>query len=245
MKTIAIVPVKGREPLLKHTISRLVRQVDRVIVAGHTETERIICVNRGAMFYFCEPDMPLGAKWQLCADVAMALEPDAVLIMGSSDMISDNWIERMGQYLEEGYAMAGTSGIHFLDVQPQNFKRLMHWKGYTNDRKGEPIGTGRIISAAAVRMANGFVFDRNKNHALDWSNMQILANIKDKWGNKFIKCADYSHDYEAKCLSISTYKWENKHKFPHVLQDSASTKVDNVDEFLSEWFNECINLFNE
>lgn len=245
MKTIAIVPVKGREPLLKHTISRLVRQVDRVIVAGHTDVEATICQNRGAMFYFCEPEMLLGAKWQLCADVAMALEPDALLIMGSSDMISDNWLQVMGRYLEEGYAMAGTSGIHFLDVQPRNVKRLVHWHGYTNDRNGEPIGTGRLISAKAVQMANGFVFERNKNHGLDWSNMQVLSKIMDKWGKNFIKCADYSHDFEVKCLSISTYKWENKHKFPHVLQDSASTVIQNTDEFLTEWFNECINLFNE
>lgn len=243
MKVIAVLPCKGREPLLKLTVSRLLKQCDAVIVAGHTITERAACA--GAEFLMCNPDMPLGAKWQLCIDVAMTQKPDAILIMGSSDMISDNWIPELYKYLDEGYAMVGTSGIHFLDVQMRNNLRLVHWKGYNNYRSGEPIGTGRLISAKAIQMMGGNVFDRHINHSLDYSTMQKLDHISCKWGEKLVKTVNYSMDCPVKCLSISTYRWENKHNFGNMLIDSSSTRVSNPHDFTGEWFPEAKNMFNE
>jgi hypothetical protein len=243
MRVIAVLPCKGREPLLKQTVIRLLKQCVAVIVAGHTESEHRAC--NGAEFLFCAPDMPLGAKWQLCIDVAMDRNPDAILIMGSSDMISDNWIPVLYKEIENGYAMVGTSGIHFLDIKQRNRLNLCHWKGYNNYRAGEPIGTGRLISAKALRMMGGIAFDRHINHSLDYSTMEKLDGISQQWGEKLVKCIDYTLDSTVKCLSISTYRWENKHNFGNMLIDSSTTRMENAHDFAYQYFPEVENLFNE
>jgi len=243
MRVIAVLPCKGREPLLKLTVQRLLKQCVAVIVAGHTESERRSC--QGVDFVTCSPDMALGEKWQVCIDIAMSRNPDAILIMGSSDMVSDNWIPELYKHIEDGYAMAGASGIHFLDVRLFNKLTLCHWKGYNNYRKGEPIGTGRLISAQALRLMGGIAFDRHINNSLDYSTMQKLNNISGKWGKKLVKTIDYTLDCEVKCLSISTYQWENKHNFGNMLIDSSTTRLDDTANFVQRYFPEMKNLFNQ
>jgi hypothetical protein len=233
MKVISVVPVSGREPLLNKTIGRLINQCHSVVVAGHTESERIAC--KGAEFIMCDSGTPLGLKWNLCIELAMKETPDAILIMGSSDMISDNWIEELYPYLEN-YDMVGTSGIHFLDVQPHNRFGLYHWKGYTKDREGEPIGTGRLISARAIMKMGCKAFYPTINNSLDYSTMELLNFTG-------IKCLDYPLNSNVKALSISTFAWGNKHNFEGLRHDSASTDIQDAEPFVNEYFSDAANVF--
>jgi len=235
MKVIAVLPCKGREPLLKKTVSRLLRQCHAVVVAGHTESEHRACI--GAEFIMTDQNTALGQKWNMCIEVAMQQNPDAILIMGSSDMISDNWIDELYPHLKD-YNMVGTSGIHFLDIQQHNRFGLYHWKGYTNDREGEPIGTGRLISAKAIKRMGGKAFFPSYNNSLDYSTMQLLKF-------KGIKCIDYPLKSNVKALSISTFAWPNKHNFEELRRDSASTDIPDAEPFINEYFADAANIFGK
>jgi hypothetical protein len=238
MNTVAVVPIKGRGPLIKLTIGRLVKQCYKVICIGSRESERTICEAVGATFIMIPDNICLGAKWQLGIDHARKLNPYSIMIMGSSDMVQNGWVEIMNDELTNGYAMTGTEGIYFLDIQQGNKKRMIHWAGYFGSREGEPIGTGRVISAKALDLINWQLINKSINSSIDYSICQSLEPVRPHF-TKLI------HNQKGlKCLSISTYKWENMHKFERELM-SPKAKLINADEIIKEYFPEMFNLFKE
>lgn len=241
MNTVAVIPVHGRIPLLPLTIGRLVKNNIKVISCGHTDEEKDVCEKAGADFIQVPSSTPLGQKWQCCIDIARLREADAVCIMGSSDWISNNWVGVLSQDFDK-YGMVGTAGILFLDVQANNQKRMIHWGGYAGQREGEPIGTGRILSRRLLAMLDWQVFDRHIDHSLDYSTMKKIWAIQNKWGFNPIYCSP-SKDIAA--LSISTYRWVNKHNFERESAYPTARWIDNPDEILNKYFPEGLNIFGE
>jgi len=140
--------------------------------------------------------------------------------------------------LQQGYAMSGTESIYFLDVQPKNQKRMFHWGGYVGERKGEPIGTGRMISRKALDLVNWSLFDINLSMGMDGSMLKHLAPAA-----RYFKALVFNHP-DLKCLSISTYRWENLHNYEKESCYPTSKSVD-ADAIIDEFFPEMHNLFNE
>lgn len=198
MKTVAILPVLGRQPLLKITINRLleVNKIDHVLCVGDYDDE-LVCTRAGAE-YAVYKNSPLGAKWNHGFKIAQKYQADAVVFVGSSDWLSANWLDEMLPHLQ-GNDMIGVAGFTMCDVR-ENL-RAVHWDGYTGQRAGEPIGIGRIISAEALDRMNWQPFDNDRENSMDrmmynrCNHVQLIKNI------------------EADALSISTGKWHNKHKF--------------------------------
>jgi hypothetical protein len=171
----AIIPVKGRLPLLKHTITRLKQKngVNHVICVG-SEDEREVCEQAGAIFIIHE-NYPLGKKWNAGFMKAKELKPDVCLFVGSSDWISDNWIEYCSKYMSS-YDMVGKPDFKLLDYGKQF--RMCDWKGYTDPRrKGEPIGIGRMISSRILDLMNWQPMNPNLDSSLDYSMWQKVLQV--------------------------------------------------------------------
>jgi hypothetical protein len=237
MNIYAVMPVKGRLPLLKLTVSRLVRQGVNVVCAGHTEQEKDICTQAGAYFIMTPYDITLGKKWQMCVDFARTKNPDALMMMGSSDMVEDNWVKTMYKdMINYDAAMVGTQGCYFLDIQPGNKKEMIYWGGYTNYRRGEPIGTGRLVSRKALDLIKWKVFDITISKSMDRAMVKSLISVRDNF-KELIHC-----NKDMKCLSISTYRWINLHNFNQE-KETANAKVVDADKVISELFSEMDCLF--
>ena len=121
---VAVVPVLGREPLVYHTISRLIDLVDEVVCVVENHVDRQICANLGA--FICNSyGNPLGKKWNDGFWEARQFNPDFVLYMGSSDWVSDNWIEEMTKYDAE---IIGTLDYHLLHLEyhPDKYKDTIY-----------------------------------------------------------------------------------------------------------------------
>lgn len=243
MKITAVMPVKGRLPLLKHTIGRLIKNNISVVCCGHTDEELVVCIKAGAEFIQVPDHTQLGLKWQLCINLArQENDCDAIMIMGSSDFVSDNWCDVLYPDFDKGYGMTGTAGILFLDIAKGNELSMIEWKGYHEHRIGEPIGTGRMISRKMLDLLDWQLFDRNINSSLDHSTMKKIWAVKDKWEGDPIYC-NPSKDIRA--LSISTYQWVNKHSFLRESLSPTAKRIENPDEVLTKYFPEVVNLFNE
>jgi len=144
-KCIAVIPIKGRLPLLKHTIRRLYRKngIFKVICVGETKEEKELVESEGGLFVQHE-NKPLGKKWNAGFLEAKKYNPDCCLFVGSSDWVSDNWVEYCSQYLKN-YDLIGKPDFYLLDYGRR--LRVCHWLGYTDKRRAnEPIGIGRILS---------------------------------------------------------------------------------------------------
>lgn len=245
-KVVAIIPVKGREPLLYHTVNRLtVKGIDCVCV-GHTIGERIICEMAGAEFITVNGrNITLGKKWQMALDAARTHKPDAILYMGSSDWVSDHWCDVLMKDLRDGYAMSGTRGIYFLDIQPGNNKRMIWWGGYLEDRGNEPIGTGRLFSSEVLEVLNWRLFDVTKDSSIDYCQMLALQSISGMWPDG--KLCKFNESQDIASLSISTYRWNNKHNFHNESKYATAKGLDDVrmNTIIRKYFKEAQNLFNE
>lgn len=234
-RVVAVIPVKGRLPLLKETISRLMtkNRVFKVICVGDGEDEKQLAESLGADFVH-HANYPLGRKWNVGFLKAKEYLPDACLFVGSSDWISDNWIDHCEPYMID-YDMTGKPDFNLLDYGKT--LRMCHWAGYKDDRrKGEPIGIGRLISRRILDKLGWQPMDPKLDSSLDYSMWQKVLN---SGGKVKLITSD-----EIQSLSLSTEAWENKHKFSDHFANKKgveSTKMEPT-KFLSEHFPEAFTL---
>ena len=205
MNIAAAIPVNGRHPLLKYTIERLLKKcgVSNVVCVGE-RSDRHVCEQNGALFHR-HANSPLGRKWNYAFQLCKELNPDAVLFVGSSDWVSDDWCRILYPYLENNL-MVGKLGCHLLDIS--KIYRVLYWPGYAKGlrrkdfrRKNEPIGIGRMLSRDFLNSINWKPFEDHQENSLDWS-MYLKARGKVAVSDDNV----YS-------LSVSTNRWGNKHKF--------------------------------
>lgn len=220
-KVIAVVPVAGREPLLKYTIGRLAKQIDSVICIGHTSSECDVVESSGGIFYPTPKASTLGQKWTMAVNIAKELEPDAIMIMGSASMVSDNWIDELLPHLDT-YDMVGAAGIHYFHYEG---RKLCYWAGYPGGRHGEPIGVGRLIRRSFLEKSGWNIFDKNLNSGLDSSTMKKIAYYKGSVS--IIK-------HNACSVRVSTDKWINKNGYYKMAPRSKALKGHEIDSFFPE-----------
>lgn len=235
---IACIPVHGRIPLLIQTIGRLLLKngVSRVICAGDNEDERAVCRLFGSRVEWVQhANAPLGAKWNAAFRAAAAHNPDAILFVGSSDWLSDNWVPIGMKHLET-CDMVGKLGYHMLDIHRSKGFRACYWHGYTNHRKGESIGIGRMLRRSILEKINYTPFDPALNDSMDACMQRaVLSN------GGTITIMDNA---DAICLSISTDRWGNKHNFEdHYSQKYPSDIIPCVMPFVAEHFPQAFQIF--
>ncbi len=234
-RVVACLPVYGRLPLLRQTIERLYKKnrVKKVICSGDGREERKLCESLGAE-WVQHRNRPLGQKWNAAFQAAEKYKPDACLFVGSSDFVSDNWITELAPLVAE-YDLIGTAGCFFLDIGDE--MRLCYWPGYTNNRKGESIGIGRLISSRVLDKMQWKPFDDHLDRSLDYSMQQRVLKVA---GKLHMVSSD-----KIKSMSISTDQWVNKHQFAdHWSGELKSTKIQQVNDFLDFNFPEAKQIFN-
>jgi hypothetical protein len=203
MIVTAPIPVFGRFPLVRLTISRLKSQGVTPIVLGHEREAMDIAKQMEVEFISIDND-PLGNKWNKGFQASKNYNADAVIFMGSSDWCSDGYIQRCKEHSKD-FGMIGQLGCHFADVAESI--RLVHWKGYKDQmRQNEPIGIGRFLNREFLEAINWTPFNGQLNSGLDWS--MWLKAMKRNQDIGILEC-----DNSVQLLSISTNKWNNKHKF--------------------------------
>lgn len=228
-RVVAALAVHGRLPLLEHTIRRLYVKngCEKVICAGDQPEDKKLCESLGAV-WVTHNNRPLGAKWNSSFYKAKDFNPDAVLFVGSSDWLSDNWITTMRPHVEQ-HGFAGVPGCYMADIGETI--RVINWKGYKDcrpERATETIGIGRMLSRRLLDAIGWQPFSQTLDNSLDWS-------MKDK--AKKVGFTDFMvHDESLKALSISTNRWLNKHRFEmHFDGTVPSERIEDVDGFLKNF----------
>ena len=232
MKLCAPVPVFGRFPLVRMTISRLKGQDVIPIMLGHEDEAETIAKELDVEFIRVAND-PLGNKWNAGFEACKNYQADGVIFMGSSDWASDEYIESVKDALKD-FPFIGMLGCHFADVGDE--VRLVHWPGYQRgQRQHEPIGIGRVLRADILDKMNWSPFDPRLSSGLDWSMYLKIIQLTD--GIAVIK----DEEQDIRLLSISTNQWNNKHKFSDHWNGALKSKHINS-ELLKNNFNEIFRL---
>lgn len=237
---VAVIPVNGRLPLVKHTIQRLLNK-NKVTVVICVISNSITYPNTAAMckkwgaHVIFHDNYPLGAKWNAGFKEAAKFKPTACVFVGSSDWISDNWLPTLMPMLKD-FDMVGAPGCHFLDINSSGTMKALYWPGYNNKRRSETIGIGRVLSARILEKIGWKPFDDKLDNSLDYEMNRKVELVGGK-----IKMY---RGKEIKALSISTNKWVNKHKYSdHESGRLPSEEVD-VNYLIDNNFPEAKQVFN-
>ena len=224
---VAVIPILRRSLLVPYTLRRLNKIVDKVICVVENQEDRFICTKGGAFTVSC-PGVPLGEKWNVGFLEAKQFDPDFVLYMGSSDWVSDNYLDVMLPIAQD-YEITGVLDFHLLHLEYKDDNKLIsrnvkHWKGYENHRRGEPIGGGRLVRRDYLDRVKWSPFDPELLMNLDYSMITKTKNFKGIMSD------------EAQSMAVSTSLWSNKHEF-------NGEEVKDGDKYLTKWFPEGLKLF--
>lgn len=229
--TACAIAVLGRLPLVRETVNRMKykNKVDYIVCVCSNDEDAHFCAQLPCVVVM-HPNHPLGSKWNSgWKHLFINYNPDYYIFAGSSDWLSDNWIEGCLPYLDT-YDAVGKLDMYLFDLgQTQN--RLCHWPGYTGDRAGDTIGIGRMLTKNIVEKMRGLPFHPELDSGLDWSMTLHIASL-----------GGILHTIEGdeiKSLSLSCYQWGNKHQFEqHWDNELPSVKIEPYQKFMDQHFPE-------
>ena len=207
-------------------------KIDHVICVGDQKDDKEVCKKAGASWVEYK-NKPLGEKWNAGFLKAKDYNPDAVLYVGSSDWVSDNWIEVTEPFLNK-FDIVGKTDFNMLHYGKE--RKVVHWTGYQAGswREHEPIGIGRMLSAKFMEKVNWQPVASELNNSMDGSMIQKLNKCG---GSLFL-----FNSIEIQSLSLSCDEWSNLHK-ENIDKSLPNTyPIFKPEFFLKTWFPEAMEL---
>ena len=145
--------------------------VDVVVVGSEGAISKNLCNDFDYVEY---KNKPLSNKWN--AGLSHLLKNhqfDYVLILGSDDIVTPNYIDLFSNHLING--MTGrTDSFQFNLIT----KKCGYFSGYKNYRRGETVGAGRFIDIKTIKKLNGALWDDGLNMSLDFSMVTKMKKAK-------------------------------------------------------------------
>ena len=164
--------------VLKHySIIRnsLAESIDLNLLAVGSEGEVTKSVTEKYGFQYLEyPNSPLGAKWNAGLKAVKEFKPDAVVIIGSDDIVNAKLFNIYADCISNGIQFIGLKDMYFLDIE-SGF--LGFWPGYSNqERKGDVLGFGRCLNHQLLDTVNWELWEPEIEYGLDRSMNTRLAS---------------------------------------------------------------------
>lgn len=171
MNPFIVIATHQRFDLTNELIHRIFREQKNckivLVVSDIIEYTRFKQIKSESLFVTKFENKPLGLKWQHGVSTALQLGADPVIILGSDDMLSPNFVNHACGLLSQGYDFIG-------------FKRyyvLRNKKKFTIDYKPEqPIGGGRVYSAKLLKHIGGKIFAPLDRKLDDYGWNQVLKS---------------------------------------------------------------------
>ena len=144
-----------------------VMNLELVAVGSEGEKSQNIC-EENEFNYFEYKNQPMSEKWNFGLQMTKKINPDAVVIVGSDDLIDTNLLKFYDQKLKQGYMMVGIKDFYIYDSEK---RKLAYWRGYgeLNDahRMNETIGLARCLSRTLLDKLDFNI----------WNDLNISRNL--------------------------------------------------------------------
>jgi ABC-type polysaccharide/polyol phosphate transport system ATPase subunit len=158
---------------LKEEVKNTV-DLEFVAVGSEGNKSRSICEDAGFHYYEYE-NQPMSKKWQHGLEMTKKYNPDAVIIVGSDDIITKEIIDFYIEKINLGHLLIGIKDFYIYE---SSLKKLAHWRGYgkLNDahRMDETIGLGRCL---ARPLLDKIKFDV-------WGGLELKRNLDGAMTNR-------------------------------------------------------------
>ena len=141
--------------------------LELVAVGSEGERSKDIC-EESEFNYFEYENQPMSEKWNFGLQMTKKINPDAVIIVGSDDLIDKNLLKFYDKKLKQGYMMVGIKDFYIYDTER---RKLAYWRGYgkLNDahRMNETIGLARCLSKTLLDKLDFNI----------WNDLNISRNL--------------------------------------------------------------------
>ena len=121
-----------------------------------------------------EKNRPLGKKWQTGVNVAMKLGANPLIILGSDDLISKDYIHNALLKIKEGFDFIGTTSWYSFDVK----NKALYKSKYSNRNENLPIGSGKVYTKELLDKIRWKVFDQSADRKLDDQGQKMISGCK-------------------------------------------------------------------
>lgn len=151
------------------------KNIHKIIIVYSLEQEYETLKHLSNIHFVQHANLPLNSKWQKGITEAKQFNPDAIMILGSDDLVSQEYIDKSHEYLNNDYQYI-SNNIWFNSCFYKNY--FIYSKlTYTRRPAGDGIGAGRIISKYLLDKCNWnlYVFKKPENKGLDGKS---FMNIK-------------------------------------------------------------------
>ena len=173
-RLVALVPLWRRHELARIVLSRLHRQgIPVVCVGSEGETSERLARECGADYIEAD-NSPLGGKFNAGLAHARRAEPDAVLVLGSDNLVTDEYLAALRRLVAAGHDYIGLRDGY---VYEHEWDHLVHWPGYIGIREGEPLGSGRCFSRQLLDRLNWELWDDLAERGLDWTTTARMSEV--------------------------------------------------------------------
>jgi hypothetical protein len=121
-------------------------------------------------------NLPLGNKWQQAINYAKLLNPKALIICGSDDLLSYAYLSKCLSYLDRGeeWSLCGPTKWHMIDSNSNVF--AVRYKASASARV---LGSGRVYSKVFLDQVDWALFDRYLDSGLDYRGLAMVRNKRE------------------------------------------------------------------
>lgn len=182
-KPVFLICTHERAEITSQNIERLLKQPfnPQIVLVVTTPIEAQYYREKfpANVFVVKYPNNPLGGKWQFGVSQARLLMPNPLIITGSDDFLSSNFVSECFKLMMQGYHFGGLSWFYMYESQ---YKRLstMRYK-----KQDWPIGGGRYYSLELLKKLDFELFDVYGKKNLDnkgfWSVRSSYMKYKVFW----------------------------------------------------------------
>lgn len=161
------------------TIKRIMGQTvppTKVVIVGSAEVD-IEIPNLIDVDYLHVSNNPLGKKIQEGVEYCRQFEPDALLMCGSDDWLSPNWIDVFIPRLGE-FDIVGADCLYVILFSPKELVEVKRCSYEGTERDGEPVGPGRLLSRKILDKMDWQLYSKDLNSSLDINSFRRLKEAE-------------------------------------------------------------------
>jgi hypothetical protein len=161
---VVVMATHQRVEITRKNIQLLLKQECKIVLVVSDAKESAYYYEMFPQITVCfKPNNPLGAKWQYGVDNARELNPNPLIICGSDDILSKDFIKKVVLKMSQGWDMIGLTEWYTFDEVNNKFYK-MKYKGVN---EFTPIGSGKCISKSLLEKMKYILFEMNANRKLD------------------------------------------------------------------------------